>query len=135
MKKSRILAFVLATLMVCTVMVGCGNSAPKVKVDATFTVIINGDTVVNAHKAELEGTATSAPTVLEGVCTILELYGYTPEYDENALVGVLDMSQAEYATGGGNAWYYTINGKDGSKAATTVLNEGDEVVYIYGPVA
>ncbi len=134
MKKSKIIALLLATVMVCMVVVGCANSKPKVKVNATFTVIINDEIVVPAHTAELEGTTESAPSVLEGICAILELYGIIPQYDEDSLVGA-NYNSKNYVDEGGNAWYYTINGNDGAKAGETILEEGDNIVYIYGPIA
>ena len=134
MKKNKIIALILAVMMVCLVAVGCGEAKQKIAVQATFSVIINGQTVIDSHTAEMKGTATSAPSVLEAVCDVLELYGIIPDYDEHSLIGA-NYNGVMYNTENGNAWYYTINGKDGSRASETILQEGDTIVYIYGPIA
>ena len=133
MKTSRIIALVLAVLMVGMVMVSCVSSTPRVKVNATFSAIINGETIVDAHNLDLEGTTESAPTVLEAICMVMEGYSMIPEYDEDSLKAVT-YDGVTYAAEGGNAWYYTVNDKDGAKAGATVLNEGDVIVYIYGSI-
>ncbi|MBE6599344.1 MAG: hypothetical protein E7638_07885 [Ruminococcaceae bacterium] len=134
MKKRRIFALLMAACMVCMVMISCATSTPRVKVNATFSVVINGETLVDAHTIELEGTTESAPTVLESICAVLEGYGMIPEYDEDSLEAVT-YDGTTYAAEDGNAWYYTINGADGSKAGSTYLNEGDNIVYIYGSIS
>ncbi len=133
MKTSRILSMILAVVMVCLVCVSCVDSTPRVKVNATFSVVINDEAIVDAHTLELEGTTESAPSVLEAICAVMEGYGMIPEYNEESLTAVM-YDGTNYAAEGGNAWFFTINDKDGTRAGSTILSEGDVIVYTYGSV-
>lgn len=130
MKKRKIFALILAVVMICMAVASCADSTPKVKVTATFTVIVDGNAVVNEKTMEVEGTKDSAPTVLAAICDVLEEYGMIPEYAENSLTAVM-INGVTYATGDDGAWFFTINGEDGTRAGQTVLSEGDVIVYTY----
>jgi len=85
---------------------------------------------VNEKTMEVEGTKDSAPTVLAAICDVLEECGMIPEYAENSLTAVM-INGVTYATGDDGAWFFTINGEDGTRAGQTVLSEGDVIVYTY----
>lgn len=135
MKKNRIMALVLAVVMLSMVMVSC-NKAEKVSVKATVSLVVDGETKFGPFEVTSEGTVDAAPTVLQAVNEALILNEIASENDGMGLTSVT-LDGTVYAKGSDDvniySWYYTVNGAEpkAGRAGNNALVEGDEIVYIF----
>lgn len=135
MKKNRILALVLAVVMLGMVMVSC-SKAEKVTVKGTVSLVIDGETKFGPYEVTCEGTVEEVPTVLQAVNEALVLNEIASENDGMGLTSVT-LDGTTYAKGNDEtniySWYYTVNGAEpkAGRAGNNALVEGDEIVYIF----
>ena len=128
MKKFRILAFVLAVVMLSVCLASCGT--PKIKVTAKVGVFVGEEYILYPYELTVQNV--EAPTILQAVREALELNGIDYEADD---MGIKSIAGNAYKTDGENTyfWTYTINGVEPTtgRAGNTAINEGDTIVYVY----
>ena len=135
MKFTRILALMLAGVMLALCMASCGGSAETV-VSFKVTIKENGDFLADVASLKIP---LKDPTVLDALKTASELCSFTYDLnDGETSVDAMMNEDGKYErctdeeTGLNYAWYFTINGEEPSGAASeNVISDGDVVEYIY----
>ncbi len=142
MKSIKLLSLLLAMLMACCVMVGCGsgnapaetttaNLAPTYAVTVSFTVVdMEGNTVIDAPNYNYQ-SGTTAPTpyaVVDDYCYMNyeNGEGKVKVDDGGRLVSIDTVA----AVDGTSYWSITVNGKDiaGVEFSSQELKTGDVLV-------
>ncbi len=137
MKKIRVAALAIALVMLAITMVAC-NSAEKVSVNCTVTVICNDEVMLDGYNYTVQGTTENPPTILQAVLEACQTVEIPCESDDSGLsVQSFSFDGTEYANGSDEEniyrWYFTINGaepKEG-RAGNTQVQEGDAICYTY----
>ncbi len=136
MKATRIISLVLAIVALCAVLTSCGNVI--VVKDVSFAAITedpNGKQtlLVDVLVGDIEGSASTPPTVLDGVIALLEENGVAHKADEKSITSIASKSEAS-RNGYFYVWEYTINKQEPEgRASDITLNEGDHIVYYLKP--
>jgi len=139
MKKIKLVAFVLAAIMLSMCVVSCAK-VEKIPVKGTISVVIEGETKFGPYEVTVEGTAEDMPTVLDAVMYALEMNEVPFEVDnQDDPKGItsITLDGAEYATKTDDAniygWTYTANGEEpkSGRMGVNLLNEGDVIVLTY----
>ena len=139
MKKIRVAALVLAIAMFALCAVSCGNKAEKVKVNCTFSVIINDEVMLDQFPYTVQGTVDNPPTILQAAQEAFQMAEVPCEVDSEGLsLQALTFDGTKYANGMDDEnvymWYYTINGvepdKNGGRAGKRPIEEGQNICYI-----
>ena len=134
MKKFKLVALVLAVVMLTACFVGC-EKKEKVIVNVTVSVIANDEVMFGPVAVTLEGDAENPPTILQCVQEAFILNDVPHENDEMAITSInnlADKEEGEYTYW----WDYTINGAApaSGRAGTIAAQEGDVIVYTYTQV-
>ena len=142
MKSIKLLSLLLAVMMACCVMVGCGsgndaaetttaNLAPTYAVTVSFTVVdMEGNTVIEASNYNYQ-SGTTAPTPY----AVVDDYCYMNFDNGEGMVKVDDGGRLvsidkTAAVDGTSYWSITVNGKDIASVefSSQELKTGDTLV-------
>ena len=137
MKLYRVLALVLAVLMMGCIMVACDKEpeAVKTNVNVKFTIKDGPDGEVLAQDAEYVYTYNKVgdkePTVTEGLVDVCEFYELTIEFQDESQQVVNKIGNK--SAGKGEFWTYALNGEnnlDNPMYVQTVKSGDIIVVYL-----
>ena len=140
MKLYRVLALVLAILMIGCVMVACDEKEPeavKTNVNVKFTIKAgtDKDSEILAQDAEYVYTYNKVgdkePTVTEVLIDVCELYELTIEFQDDSQQVVTKIGNK--TAGKGEFWTYALNGQnnlDNPMYVQTVKSGDVIVVYL-----
>ena len=137
MKLYRVLALVLAMLMIGCVMVACDKEpeAVKTNVDVKFTIKDGPDGEVLAQDAEYVYTYNKVgdkePTITEVLIDVCEFYELTIEFQDDSQQVVTKIGSK--TPGKGEFWTYALNGEnnlDNPMYVQTVKSGDIIVVYL-----
>lgn len=135
MKKTKILALLLVSALLVSMLASCGTE--KVIANITLSVTVNqvypdDENLVTNYEIEVQGTADNPPTVLQALTEALFMLEIplTLNSAETSVVGIGDYT--EYVEGDVTYyWDYKINGETPTtgKAADNVIKEGDILIF------
>ena len=131
MKKFKLVALVLAVLMMTACFVGC-EKTEKVALNVTISVIAEEGVVFGPVTIPMERPADDMPTILEAVQEAFILNEVAYENDDMAILsinGLADKVEGDYTYW----WEYTVNGEvpASGRAGTITVKDGDVIVYNY----
>ena len=131
MKKFKLVALVLAVLMMTACFVGC-EKTEKVALNVTVTVIAEDDVLFGPVTIPMERPVDDMPTILEAVQEAFILNEVAYENDDMAILsisGLADKVEGDYTYW----WEYTVNGEapTSGRAGTITVADGDIIVYNY----
>lgn len=137
MKKIRVIALIMAVVMLCMCMAACGGSN-KVRVNCSVSVIIDGEELFGPYSLQVEGTTENPPTVLQAAREAFTVCEVPFEVDENGYSFTsITIDGTAYAKGSDEeniyTWYYTADDvePDSGRAGTNPVTEGQHIKFIY----
>lgn len=139
MKKTKILALVLAAIMLSLTLASCGGS-PKVSVTCKISVMLDGEYICDHYEYTVEGTEKNPPTVLQAAREALQILEIPFEVDDlgNSFESI-SYDGVDYKTGlnaAGDtiyAWIYTADGvePETGRAGVNPVLEGQQIEFTY----
>ena len=140
MNKIRIIALVMAVMMLGMCMASCGGStAEKVTVNANISVMVGEEVLFGPVDMTIEGTTEQVPTVLQLAEEAFTMYEIPHEVNETGIsLTSVTIDGTAYANTVTDTeiytWYYTADGvePEEGRAGTNALVEGQSIVFIYG---
>lgn len=140
MKRIRIIALIFAFVIILSAFASCGNSSPKVEVNCTISVVVDGEYILDHYAYKVSGTEETPPTVLKAADEALLTVKIPHEIDSDYYSFVsISNGEVEYRTGldteGKNicVWMYTANGEEprNGRAGTNPVLEGQDIVFTF----
>ncbi len=136
--KIRLFALGLAVVLFALAAASCGS--PKVSVNCTVSVMIDGEYILDHYSYTVQGTEEKRPTVLQATREALQMIGISSQADaENLSMECITYDGVDYKSGMDpsgdkiNFWIYTLDGvepKEG-RAGTNYVQEGQQIVFTY----
>lgn len=140
MKTFRILALVIAALMLSVVMISCSNGTGDVdgiQVNCTVSVVVGDTYILEEFNYDAIGTEDEAPTVLKAVADALLVNDIDYLDDGNGFESISDVDGNVYENGVDNYfWICTVDGEEiRGRAGNVEISEGQVIVYTYAPLS
>ncbi len=137
MNKIRLIALVVAVMMLGMCMASCGGGE-KVSVNCNISVMMDGEEVVGPYNLTVQGPVETPPTVLQAAREAFTVLEVPFEVDENGLSFTsITIDGVEYAKGADDvniySWYYTADGiePEEGRAGTNLVLEGQTITFHY----
>lgn len=137
MNKIRIVALVMAVMMLGMCMASCGGGE-KVSVNCNISVAIGEEEVFGPYNLTVQGPVDTPPTVLQVAQEAFTVCEIPYEVDENGLsLTSITIDGTVYAKGADETniytWYYTADGvePEEGRAGTNAVLEGQSIVFHY----
>ena len=140
MKTFRILALVIAVLVLSVAMISCSNGAGDVEgiqVNCTVSVVVGDMYILEEFNYDAIGTAEEAPTVLKAVADALFVNDIDYLDDGNGFESISDVDGNVYENGADNYfWICTVDGEEiKGRAGNVEISEGQVIVYTFAPLS
>ncbi len=137
MNKIRLIALVMAVMMLGMCMASCGGGE-KVSVNCNISVMMDGEEVVGPFNLTVQGPVETPPTVLQAAREAFTVLEVPYEIDENGLsITSITIDGVEYANGMDDTniyiWGYTADGiePEEGRAGTNAVVEGQNIAFHY----
>ena len=132
MKFTKILALVMASMMLAFALVSCGGKGGEV-IDVTVKIVVDGETKTELFNGTVPvGGSNTVLDAAEAACeeAVLDIW-----FDDSGkyIDGIGDYATQKNDDGTQSFWYSTINNKDVN--GSDVLEAGQTVVFTYGASA
>ncbi len=132
MKKTKIIALVLAVAMLTVALVSCAPASPKVRINCTVSIVVDGVKLLDSYAYTVSGTEEKIPTVLQTVREALTVASIVHEADDEEFISVTingqTYSQAmdeEYVY----SWIYRVDGEEpkSGRMSNNPVEEGQNI--------
>ncbi len=115
MKKTKIVALVLAVAMLAIALVSCAPASSKVRINCTVSIVVDGVKLLDSYAYTVSGTEENIPTVLQTVREALTVASIVHEADDDQFISVTINGQ-KYTQGMDEenvySWIYRVNGEE-----------------------
>ena len=131
MKKFKLIALVLAVVMLSACFVAC-EKTEKVTVNVTVSVLANDEILVAPIAVPVEAPVDDPATILDCVIHAFELNDVEFVADEMSVTSIKGL--ADKVEGDRTYWWdFTINGAvpETGRAGTIAAKDGDVIVFTY----